>query len=345
MSDLFLRACRGEAVERVPIWLMRQAGRSLPEYRQLRERFDFAALLRTPELATRVTLQPVERLGVDAAIVFSDILVAAEALGLRVDFDPAPRIDAPIREARDVERLHRVDPEQAVPWLCATLRAVRAELGGRVPLIGFAAAPFTLATYMVEGRGPRGLERIKGLLYSDAATAQRLLARLTEATVVYLAAQVRAGAQAVQLFDTWAGALDAPDYREFALRWARDVLERLGDTGVPRIYFALDAGHLLADVAGCGADVIGLDWRVDLDRAAAALGGHHVLQGNLDPCALFAAPEELARRARRVLAAGRRVPGHVFNLGHGVLPDTPLGNLEALVRLVQAESRPAEPAR
>jgi uroporphyrinogen decarboxylase len=189
------------------------------------------------------------------------------------------------------------------------------------------------------------MERIKGLLYSDAPTAQRLLARVAEATVTYLEAQVRAGAQVVQLFDTWAGALDRPDYREFALRWAAEVLQRIAGTGVPRIYFALDAGHLLADIATCGAEVVGLDWRVDLRRASAELGQRHVLQGNLDPGVLFAAPDELARRARLVLAAGRQAPGHVFNLGHGVLPDTPVHSLEALVRLVQTESSIGEPAR
>lgn len=345
MNDLFIRACRRQPVERVPIWLMRQAGRSLPEYRALRERFDFETLLRTPELATRVTLQPVERLGVDAAIVFSDILVAAEALGVAVRFDPAPRIDAPVRQASDVERLSAADPETSVPYLFETLRQLSAELAGRVPLIGFAAAPFTLATYLIEGQGPRGFERVKGLLYSDPRTAQRLLGRIAATTERYLAAQIAAGAQVIQLFDTWAGVLDREDYREFALRWAREVLERLAGTGVPRIYFALDAAHLLPDVANCGADVVGLDWRVDLAAASAALGRRFVLQGNLDPCALFAPQADLARRARAVLDAGRAAPGHVFNLGHGVLPDTPLDNLEALVRLVQTETLRPEAAR
>jgi uroporphyrinogen decarboxylase len=232
-----------------------------------------------------------------------------------------------------------------VPYLYETLRGVARALDGRVPLIGFAAAPFTLAVYLIEGRGPRSFERTKALLYSDPRTAQRLLERIAALTERYVAAQVAAGAQAIQLFDTWAGMLDRPDFREFALRWARELFERLSGTGVPRIYFALDAAHLLPDLAGCGADVVSLDWRVDLASASAALGHRFVLQGNLDACALFAPPAELARRARAVLEAGRAAPGHLFNLGHGVLPDTPVENLEALVRLVQSESSRAEAAR
>ena len=335
MNDLFLRACRGEAVERTPLWIMRQAGRYLPEYRELRSRVDFLTLCRTPELAARVTLQPVERFGFDAAILFSDILIPAAPMGPRVDFEPGPVLDPPVRSAADVERLRLHEPRETVPFVFDTVRLVRRELAGRVPLIGFAAAPFTMAAYLVEGRGSRNFEALKALLFGEARTAARLLDKVTRVTVAYLAAQIEAGVQAVQLFDTWAGLLDREGYREHALRFAREVFEALARTGVPRIYFALDAAHLLEALGQVGADVIGLDWRVGLDEAASRIGGRPVLQGNLDPTVLLAPPAVIERRALGVLELARGLRGHIFNLGHGVLPPTPPEHVEALVRTVR----------
>lgn len=338
MNDLFLRSCRRQPVERTPVWFMRQAGRSLPEYRAVREEVDFVTLCRTPELAAKVTLQPIDRLGVDAAILFSDILVPAECLGIEVDFAPGPVLESPIRSAAQISRLDRRAPQESVPFVFETLRILRRELEGRVPLIGFAGAPLTLAAYLVEGRGSKNFSWFKRLLFADAAAAHALLERITEVTVAYLEAQVEAGAQAIQLFDTWAGLLGVEQYREFGLRYVRRIMDGLAGCGVPRIYFAMDAHPLADEVRQCGADVLGVDWRIRLEHAAAALGTGFAYQGNLDPTLLFAEDAIIERHAREVIDAGRDLPGHIFNLGHGVLPDTPVEKLERLVRFVQRES-------
>ncbi len=339
MNDLLLRALRAEPVERTPIWIMRQAGRYLPEYRAIRDKVSFRELCRDPGLATEVTLQPIDRLGVDGAILFSDILVPAEPMGFAVEFNPGPLIDNPVRSAADVERVRIPDPEETVPFVYETIRSVRAALDGRVPLIGFAGAPFTLAAYLVEGRGSKNFEQIKGMMYADPANLHRLLDKVTETTERYLAAQVRAGAQAVQLFDSWAGLLSRDSYREFALPYARRVLEHVRDAGAPRIYFALNSAHLLPAIRECGADAVGIDWRIGLDEASRMLDDRFVVQGNLDPCVLMSAPEAIAQRAREVLAQGAAAPGHVFNLGHGILPGTPVEHARVLVETVQGQQR------
>jgi uroporphyrinogen decarboxylase len=340
MNDLFLRACWRQSVERTPVWLMRQAGRALPEYRKVRRRVDFTTLYRTPELAAEVSLQPLDRLGVDAVILFSDILVPAEPMGFRVKFEPGPVLDAPVRSASDVDRILTPDPEETAPYVYETIRLLRRELTDRVPLIGFAAAPFTLAVYLVEGRGSKDFRQIKRLVYGDPAMAHLLLEKVTVMTEKYVVAQARAGAQAIQLFDTWAGLLGRKDFREFALRYAKRVFEGLQGQGVPRVYFALDSSHLLQDIRECGADVVGVDWRVDLAQASHELDHNFALQGNLDPCVLATTPHLVEQRAREILRQGRDLPGHIFNLGHGVLPSTPLKNLHTLVRTVQADRRP-----
>jgi uroporphyrinogen decarboxylase len=314
---------------------MRQAGRSLPEYREVRERVDFVTLCRTPELAVQVTIQPVDRLGVDAAILFSDILVPADCLGLEVAFEPGPVIDRPVRTEDDIARLRSADPEEIVPFVYETLRHLRRELAGRVPIIGFAGAPLTLAAYLVEGQGSRSFAQFKRLLLGNPSAAHRLLDKVTTLTEAYLEAQVLAGAQAVQLFDTWAGLFDRNAYGEFGLRYARRVLDRLRPTGVPLIYLALHAAHLFEEIRSCGADVIGVDWRVDLAEASRLLEHRFVLQGNLDPCAMLAPTAVIERRAVEILERGRNLPGHVFNLGHGVLPETPVEHLHALVDAVK----------
>jgi uroporphyrinogen decarboxylase len=335
MNDLFLRACRRRPVERTPVWLMRQAGRSLPEYRALRERHDFPTLLREPELAAEVTLQPVDRLDVDAAILFSDILVPAAALGVEVEFRPGPVIEHPLRSSRDVAALDAADPEASVAYVFETIRILRERLAGRVPLIGFAASPFTLAAYLVEGGGSKGFEHTMALLYGDPAAAQRLLEKVAETTERYVVAQVRAGAQAIQLFDTWAGLLDRRTFREFDLPHVRRIFDRLAGMDVPRIYFALHAAHLLPEIRDCGADVVGVDWRVGLAQASRALGGGFALQGNLDPSVLLAPPATIETRVREILDDASGLAGHVFNLGHGVLPATPVEHLQALVGAVR----------
>ena len=336
MNDRFLRACRGEKLDRPPIWIMRQAGRYLPEYRAIRKEMDFVTLCKTPEKAAEVTIQPIDRLGVDAAILFSDILVPVEPMGFNISFNPGPVLDHAVRTMQDVDNIRITDPEETVPYVYEAIRILRRELEGRVPLIGFAAAPFTLATYMVEGQGSKNFSKVKGLLFSEPATAHALLEKLTVATEKYLLAQIRAGAQAVQLFDSWAGLLSAEDFREFGMPYARRILDTLKDAGVPRIYFALNNAHLLDEIKDCGADVVGMDWRMNLAEANQRLDGRYPLQGNLDPTVLLSgSPETIRERARRVVAAGKELPGHIFNLGHGILPETPVEHAQALVQAVQ----------
>ncbi|HZN55576.1 MAG TPA: uroporphyrinogen decarboxylase [Candidatus Polarisedimenticolaceae bacterium] len=333
--ELFLRACRGERVPRPPVWLMRQAGRYLPEYREVRKKVDFLTLCRTPELAAQVTLQPVDRLGVDAAILFSDILILAPAMGLEVAFDPGPIVDPPVRSAADVARLVVPDVEAEVPFVHETIRILRKELAGRVPLIGFGAAPFTLAAYLVEGEGSRSFETWKGMLYRAPDLAHALLEKVAAATAAHLVSQARAGAQAIQIFDTWAGLVSATDYAAFSLPYARRVVAAVREQGVPVIYFALDAAHAAESVRACGADVLGVDWRRSLAEAARAFGGASVLQGNLDPCVLLADGETVRERTVAMLREGAALPGHIANLGHGILPSTPVESAIAFVETVR----------
>jgi len=334
-SDLFLRACRGERGSRTPVWLMRQAGRYLPDYREVRKQVDFLTLCRTPELAAQVSLQPIERLGVDAAILFSDILVPAPAMGLSLDFNPGPVVDPPVRSADDVDRLAVPEIEAEVPFVYETIRILRRELAGRVPLIGFAAAPFTLAAYLVEGEGSRTFGQWKRMLYAAPEIAHRLLDKTTQTTIRYVTSQVRAGAQAIQLFDTWGGLVSARDYEEFSLPYAKQVLSAVREEGAPTIYFALDAAHAAAAVATCGADVLGADWRTGLDEASRAFGGTFALQGNLDPCVLLSDAATVRRHTLAMLEDAAGLPGHIANLGHGILPETPLDNAIAFVETVK----------
>ena len=341
MSDAprFLRACRREPTDCTPVWLMRQAGRFLPEYRALRAQHGFLELCKTPALAAEVTMLPIRRFPVDAAILFADILLVLEPMGVGLEFaaGDGPVIHRPVRRREDVDGLRRVAPEQALGFVLDTVRAVRAELATRsprVPLIGFAGAPFTLASYLVEGRGSRDYVHTKTLMYGDPAGWHALMERLVEATVDYVTAQVAAGVEAVQLFDSWVGCLGPDDYRAYVLPHMRRTLTAIGAAGVPVIHFGTGTGALLELMREAGGDLIGLDWRVDLGEAWGRLGDGVGVQGNLDPVALFAPPEEIRRRVARILerAAGR--PGHVFNLGHGVLPATPVAHVAAVVDAV-----------
>ena len=338
MNDLFLRACRREPVERPPVWMMRQAGRYLPEYRAVRERADFLTMVATPELAVEVTLQPVDRLGVDAAIIFSDILVVPQAMGmaLSVDEGVGPRFHHPLRAGGDFDRLRDPSPAEDLRHVLDALRLARRTLDGRVPLIGFAGAPWTLMSYMVEGQGTKSFTQAKRLLVQEPKRAHALLERLARAVGRFLVAQVEAGAQAVQLFDSWASALGPRDFREFALPYLAETVRMARATGVPVIAFAPGAGWALEEIATkTGADVIGVDWQTDAAEARRRLAGWPVaLQGNLDPCWLYAPPAVIRERTHEMLAAfGGR--GHVANLGHGINPDVPVEHARAFIDAVK----------
>lgn len=333
MRDTFLRACRREPTEHTPVWFMRQAGRSLPEYRALRERHSILEMCRTPELAAEVTLQPVRRLGVDAAILFSDIVVPLQAVGIDLDIEPGrgPVIDRPISSAADLSRLRPIEPEADAPYVLEAIRILVKELD--VPLIGFGGAPFTLASYLVEGGPSKTHALTKSLMYSDPETWAALMDRLATIVLSFLRAQVDAGASAVQLFDSWVGALSPVDYERYVLPHSTKILTGLADLGVPRIHFGVVTGELLEAMASAGADVMGVDWRVPLDRARTRLGDAVAVQGNLDPTALLASWDATRARALDVLQRGGGA-GHIFNLGHGVLPETDPDRLARLVDLV-----------
>jgi uroporphyrinogen decarboxylase len=341
MKDLFLRACRREMVERTPVWFMRQAGRFLPEYRKLRQEHGILEIAGTPELAAEVARIPVERLGVDAAILFADIMIPVAAMGvdLHIEPDRGPVIPSPIRTAADVRALRPLDPASDVPYIGETVKILAADLD--VPVIGFAGAPFTVASYLVEGEPSRTYTRTKALMLSEPETWRDLMDRLTEATSAYLRYQVETGAAAVQLFDSWAGALGVEDYRDHVLPWSRRILDGLAGLGVPRIHFGVGTSHLLERMRETGPDVVGFDWRVPLDQGWSRVGHDIAVQGNLDPAALLAPWEIVERKAADVLRRAGGRPGHVFNLGHGVLPETDPDNLARLVEFVHATTEEA----
>ncbi len=339
MNDRFLRACRREPVDRAPLWIMRQAGRYLPEYRELKARHDFITLCRTPELAAEVSLQPLRRFDLDAAIVFSDIVVPLQALGCEITFDPGPRFARPVRTRADVEALVARPVEEVVPFVGEAVRLLRRELDGRTPVIGFCGAPWTLAAYMTEPAARDGFGAVKELMNRDPATLTLLLDRLARLMSEYLNLQIRSGAQAVQIFDSWAGILSPADYRRFALPAVRKLIAGLERGSTPVIYFAFAAGHVLEDTLATGADVLGLCWRTPLDDARRRTGGRVALQGNLDPHALFAAPDVVRGKALEVLEAAGEQPGHIMNLGHGILPETPIASVEALVEAVASRAK------
>jgi len=335
----FLRACRREKTAFTPIWLMRQAGRYLPEYRALRAKHDFLTLCKTPAAATEVTLQPIERLGVDAAILFADILLVLEPLGVGLEFTrgEGPHIARPVRSAEDVSRLAPVDVPASVGFVFETVRLVRKALADRVPLVGFAGAPFTLASYLIEGGASREFLHTKRFMRAEPAAWHALMARLAGITAAYLNGQITAGAQAVQLFDSWVGTLSPADYREFVLPHSRAVLSALAP-GAPVIHFGTGTATLLELMKEAGGDVIGLDWRVELGAAWDRLGGEVAVQGNLDPALLLAPVPEIRRAAGAILEGAARRPGHIFNLGHGVHQETPVDHVRALVDMVHEMS-------
>jgi uroporphyrinogen decarboxylase len=333
-APLLVRACRRELVERTPVWFMRQAGRSLPEYRALRERHGFFELAGTPELCTNVTLQPVERYGVDAAVLFADIMtpVLAMAFDVQLVEGVGPMVEHPIRAAADVERLQQLAPPEGT---LEAIRLIREELPSEKALVGFCGAPFTVACYLVEGRGSRDFLAAKEVMYREPAVWHALLERLADGFAAYVHAQVDAGADVIQLFDSWAGILSPGDYEEFAAPYSRRVLDAVS---VPTIHFGTGTAGLLSHMRDAGGDVIGLDWRVELDRAWATIGSDRGVQGNLDPAVLLAPWARVETAARDVLRRAAGQPGHIFNLGHGVLPQTDPEVLAKLTKFVQEHS-------
>ena len=334
----FLSACRREPVPHVPVWFMRQAGRSLPEYRALRGSGNILDAVRHPELAAEVTLQPVRRYGVDAAILFSDIVVPVAAIGFGVDIRPGtgPIVERPFRSRDDLSRLRPLEPTEDIPWVQETVEILVKEL--TVPLIGFAGAPFTVASYLIEGGASRDYAMTKRLMHAEPQTWAALLDRLADLALAFLRAQVDAGAGAVQLFDSWAGALSPADYRRHVMPASARIFAGLEDLGVPRIHFGVGTGELLGLMGQAGADVVGVDWRVPLDVARVRVGPDKAVQGNLDPLVCLAPWPVVAEQARRVLAEAGPGPGHIFNLGHGVVPQTDPDTLTRLVDLVHTET-------
>ncbi len=340
MNDRFLKACRRQPVDCTPVWFMRQAGRYMSEYQKVRAKYSILDVCKTPELAAEVTLQPIERFPLDAAIIFADILLPLEAMGIQLEFaeGEGPVIRNPVRDRADVERLRMVDGDE-LEYVAEAIRHARRALNGRVPLIGFAGAPFTLASYAVEGGGSRNYVLTKQLMYREPEAWHRLMDKLARVVTGYLRRQVRAGAQAVQLFDSWVGCLSPGDYAEYVLPHVQLIFDGLKREGVPMIHFGTGTAALLRLMREAGGDVIGVDWRVHLDEAWAMVGYDVAVQGNLDPVALFAPLHEIERRVEDILRRADGRPGHIFNLGHGILPNTPIESVEATIEMVHKLSQ------
>jgi uroporphyrinogen decarboxylase len=333
MNNRFLDACRGLPVDRTPVWLMRQAGRYLPQYMKVREKCTFLQLCKTPDLAAEVSIQPVDILGVDAAILFSDILTPVEPMGLKLDFVPGPVFENPVRSMADVAALRIPEMEEDVPYVLETIRILRRELEGRVPLIGFGGAPFTLACYMVEGKGSKDFATIKQMMYGAPEVYAALMDKITVMLIAYLKTQIAAGAQAIQVFDTWGGVPSPSDYEKYVLPYTSRLIAGLG-TEVPVIHFVKGAGTMLESVRKAGGDVMGLDWHVNLGMARDQLGSGMAVQGNLDPTVLYGPKPLIEAEVKRILDENGDRPGHIFNLGHGILPTVPPENAIHMVECV-----------
>jgi uroporphyrinogen decarboxylase len=344
-NDRLLRAARCQEVDRAPVWMMRQAGRYLPEYRAVRAKSDFLTMCKTPELAVEVSLQPLDILGVDAVIMFSDILIPVEAMGMHLELieSKGPVLDTPIRSAAQVNKLIVPDPAEKTPFVMETIRLLRKQLDNAVPLIGFAGAPFTLASYMVEGGGTKTYAEIKGMMFREPALLHRLLDKIADTIILYLNAQIEAGAQVVQLFDTWAGELSPADYEEFALPYTQKVFERIHrgprGLGIPAILYVNGCSHILEKMAASGANVLSIDWRMDIAEARKRLHAikrdHLALQGNLDPCELLGTEETITASVQDILKKAGPV-GHIMNLGHGIMPMVPVENAQAFIDAAKA---------
>ena len=339
-NDLFLRACKREETERTPIWIMRQAGRYLPQYRMIREKADFLTMCKTPELAAQVTLQPVDIIGVDAAIIFSDILVIPEAMGLHLEMHEGkgPMFHNPVRTKEDVLRLKKIDPWKDLKYVMDAVSLSKKELNGRVPLIGFSGSPWTLLTYMVEGKGSKNFSIVKKLIYNYPVLAHEILNKLAEAIADYLSAKIEAGVDAVQIFDTWGGILSPSDFEEFSLQYVTKIISLIRRKKEPVIFFAKGVNYDPIRLTSTGADVLGLDWTVDIGKVRNLVQEKTALQGNMDPAILYANKERIRNEAIRILESYGCGNGHIFNLGHGILPDVEPENAKALVDFVKEES-------
>ncbi|HEX9372061.1 MAG TPA: uroporphyrinogen decarboxylase [Roseiflexaceae bacterium] len=344
-NSRFIKACRREPVDRTPVWFMRQAGRYMPEYRALRERYRFLEMVKTPELAAEVTLQPLRVLDVDAAIIYADIMPPLEGMGLRLSYEQGegPVIHNPLRSLADIEALEQPDPRETVAYTLDAIRLVKRELAGRVPLIGFSGAPFTLASYAIEGGASREYRRTKRLMYSEPAAWHLLMSKLAQLVSDYALAQVAAGADAIQLFDSWAGALAPSDYAEYVLPYVQQCIAAIKgrrtkdvEDSTPIVYFGTGLSGMLSLLRQAGADVLGVDWRIQIDDAWVQIGAGAAIQGNLDPHVLFAPWPEIERRAADILSRVAGRPGHIFNLGHGILTETPVENVARLAEFVHA---------
>lgn len=339
-NDLFLRACKKQPVERTPIWIMRQAGRYLPEYRAVREKSDFISMCKTPELAAEVTIQPVDIIGVDAAILFSDILVIPEAMGMKLEMieSKGPKLYQPIRHTNDVNKLKNIDAYKDLKYVLDAVSLTKKELNNRVPLIGFAGSPWTLMTYMVEGGGSKNFSEIKKFIYNQPEAAHKLLDKIADAVADYLSAKIEAGVNAVQIFDTWGGLLSQDDFNEFSLQYITKIISQIKRGDEPVIVFGKGVHHSLDKLAACGADVIGLDWTMNLAQVKKQIGNKVALQGNLDPTVLYGSKEKIKSEAIKVIESYGKDTGHVFNLGHGILPDVLPENAKHLVNVVKEYS-------
>jgi uroporphyrinogen decarboxylase len=343
-ADRFMNACRKQPVDCTPVWLMRQAGRYLKEYQEIRKNVSFMDLCKNPELACEVSLQPIRRFELDAAIIFSDLLVPVEAMGIELDIieQKGPVIFDPIRSKAAVDKLPSFEPEEETAYLLEAIRLLGRELNGKVPVIGFAGAPFTLGSYMVEGSHSRNYIHIKSLMFNQPDVHDALMTKLSDIISKYLNAQIKAGAQAVQIFDTWAGCLAPQDYKRFVLPYTRRVVDGIEDKSVPVIHYLNGNPALLDMLTDVGADILSIDWRIDLDVAWRRIGSEFGVQGNLDPVILFSRPEVVEDRVKDVLVRAANAPGHIFNLGHGILPQTPVENVKLLIDTVHAHSRRSE---
>ena len=335
----FLMACRRQETPYTPIWLMRQAGRYMKEYRALRKKYSFLEMCKNPEIAAQVTLQPVKKFDLDAAIIFSDILIPLEPMGVEFEFakGEGPVFHHPLREMKEVEKLRTFEPEEEIPFLMEAIRMVRKEIEGKIPLIGFAGAPFTLASYIIEGGHSRNYVLTKCMMYQNRSTWNALMEKISEVLIRYLNAQIRSGVQAVQLFDSWVGCLSPADYEEYVLPYSKRIIEGVDKT-VPFIHFGTSNSTLLELMKRAGGDVIGVDWRVDLGEAWARIGSDVAIQGNLDPVILFGPVDLIEKEVKRILDRAEGRPGHIFNLGHGILPETPIDHVAALVEAVHQYS-------
>jgi uroporphyrinogen decarboxylase len=335
-DSLFIKACKRQATERTPVWIMRQAGRYLPEYRAIRQKYDFLTMCKTPELAAEVTVQPIDIIKTDAAILFSDILVIPEAMGMHLDIieSKGPVFDSPIRDRQAIENLNTKDIVERLDYVMQAIKVTKEKLGGRVPLIGFSGSPWTLVTYMVEGKGSKNFDVVKSFIYNEPAAAHRLLQVLADSVVEYLNAKIAAGCDAVQIFDTWAGILSPSDFEEFSLKYIRYICDNLKTNGAPVIVFAKGVSSY-ARLAELKCDSLGVDWSKEIGAVRKEIGGAKALQGNIDPTVLFAPKEKIRQETERVLQSYGAGAGHVFNLGHGILPKTPVENTRYFVECIK----------